>query len=178
MVTTYSEAIRANTEGSERRRGAYSTGFSDFVAMKVLAAKRVDRFGSPHGANANVLGFTQRKELVRNLGIRIDAIRLAEIDALTEILGCNKQEFVLEVLVAGIEQAKEALYTAGLQTAYEEKLDLNIQEAGFSVEPSRNEGYWTLHYKGEPLIAGALEPRQPPANNAEMAMSAVHAEPT
>src|SRR5690348_15685387 len=87
-----------------RSKGSDRDSFSDYLFMKVIASKRIQQFGNAYGANANPLGFP--KELVRNLGIRVDPVRLAELDALTEVLDCNKQEFVLELLVGGIEQGK------------------------------------------------------------------------
>lgn len=150
MSMTYSSALKANAEKGET--GAYSAGFSDFIAMKILASKRTERFGNVYGANAYLMAFSQRKELVCNLDIRIDAIRLAELDAVTEILNCNKQEFVLELIVAGIEQAKQALTAAGLQHAYDEVVDEKIAEVGISIAPSASQGCWTLHHNGEPIV--------------------------
>lgn len=149
MKTTYSAALKASP--ARPVVDDYGSCFADFVQMKTLALKRFERFGNRNGANANTLGFG--KELVRNLGIRVDAVRLAELDAVTETLACNKQEFMMELLVAGIEQAKQAIRLAGLEKRYEETVDRRIAEAGFSMEPSSNEGYWTLHYAGRPVAA-------------------------
>jgi len=147
MAISYSEAV-----GSLKEGGPTEDNFTDFLTMKVIGSKRVQTFGNAYGANANTLGFSHKKELVRNLGVRVDAVRLAELDAVTAILGCNKQEFVLELLVAGLEQAKAAIRTAGLRHLYDDALDRNMAAAGFTVEPSPNAGYWTLHHKGEPIV--------------------------
>ncbi|HEY8577940.1 MAG TPA: hypothetical protein VIL88_16560 [Devosia sp.] len=134
--------------------------FDDFLIMKIIEQKRVQQFGNRSGANTNALGFAQRKELVRNLGVRIDAVRLAELDAVTEFLGCNKQEFVMELLVAGLEQTKSVAAKNGLGLLLSETIDRKVEEAGFSVEPSANKGFWTLHYKGQPLEHGAEQAKQ------------------
>lgn len=155
MQKTYSQAIKANMRKLEeigRPFGPYGAGFSDFLMMKVLARKRVERFGNPFGANALPMVFSQKKELVRNVCVRVDPIRLAELDALMELLGCNKQEFVLELLVAGIEQAKAALRDAGLEPAFDEAVDKRMAEAGFTAEPSHHDGFWTLHHRGELVV--------------------------
>ncbi|WP_061289687.1 hypothetical protein [Azotobacter vinelandii] len=152
MDKNYVQAVKANK--ARAGLGDYGSSFSDFVLMKTLAAKRLEHFGNRNGANANTLGF--RKELVRNIGIRVDALRLAELDAITAILECNKQEFVMELLVAGIEQAKQAIKEAGLEKRYEELVDAKVSEAGFSVEPSSTEGYWVLHHGGKPIVSGAF----------------------
>lgn len=150
-MTTYSEATRENLAQNGAEDGDYADGFHDYLTMKTLARKRVERFGSPVGANTTPVGFSHQPELLRNLCVRVDAIRLAELDALTDVLGCSKQEFILELLVAGMAQARSLLARHGLQHPYESDLDDRIHKAGFTVEPSTNEGYWTLHYRGKPL---------------------------
>lgn len=150
-MTTYSQSVRENLARSNADDADYAEGFHDYLSMKTLARKRIERFGSPMGANATPLAFSDQPELVRNLCVRVDAIRLAELDALINVLGCSKQEFILELLVAGMAQARSMLARDGLQQAYEGDLDDRIEKAGFTVEPSPNEGYWTLHYRGNPL---------------------------
>lgn len=156
MAKTYTEAMKANYQKMEeigRYFGPYAAGFSDFLRMKVLARKRVERFGNPFGANALPMVFSQKKELMRNVCVRVDPIRLAELDALMEVLQCNKQEFVLELLVAGIEQAKAALREAGLEHAFDAAVDKRLAEAGFTAEPSpAGDGFWTLHHNGELVV--------------------------
>jgi hypothetical protein len=151
-MVKYSEANKANEAALARQAGAYSSGFEDFLTMKTLARKRINMFGNPFGANAHALAFSTKKELVRNLCVRVDAVRLAELDALTEVLDCNKQEFVMELLVAGIEQAKEALASQGLQQIFDECVDQRIADAGFTMEPAATEGFWTMHHRGEPIV--------------------------
>ncbi len=176
MTMTYSEAVKASAEKGET--GAYSASFSDFITMKVLAGKRTERFGNVYGANAHVMAFAQRKELVRNLGIRVDALRLAELDAVTEILNCNKQEFVLELLVAGIEQAKEAIATAGLQHVYDEAIDRKIAQAGFTVVPATTEGHWTLLHNGEPIVNKDADRHRKAANAISDMVGEIATEPS
>ncbi|PYE39954.1 hypothetical protein DFI02_12032 [Rhizobium sp. PP-F2F-G20b] len=148
---TYTQANSSNSESEAWRPQQDSNIFREFLSMKVIEQRRVQQFGNRYGANAHAVGFAQKKELVRNLGVRIDAVRLAELDAITEFLGCNKQEFVMELLLSGLEQAKAAAAQGGLKPMLDEAIDRKVAEAGFSVEPSPNEGYWTLHYKGQPL---------------------------
>ncbi|MGV3550118.1 hypothetical protein [Rhizobium sp.] len=155
MELTHSEAERANDE--KLRELGYVPGpdrasFSDFVAMKVIALKRTHQYGNVYGANALPMGMAQHKGLVRNVCVRVDAMRIAELDALTELLDCNKQEFVLELLVAGMEQAKAALRTAGLEKAFDTAVDRKLDEAGFSVVPPGEGGFWGTHYQGKPII--------------------------
>lgn len=162
----------AELTGARREAGMGPSGdsFADFITMKVITRKRVEQFGNIHGATANMVGFGQNKDLIKNLGVRIDAIRLAEIDALTEFLDCNKQKFVLELLAAGIEQAREAVVRAGLGDQFNAVLNRKIAEAGFSVEPSGDKGYWTLHHQGEPIVnARAGEQGKAPQTAGEVA---------
>jgi len=154
MTVSYSEARKANEEKLLQigyRPGPTSESFSDFVKMKVLARKRIEQYGNPFGANAFPMALSQHKELLRNVCVRVDAFRIAELDALTELLDCNKQEFVLELLVAGIEQAKTALRKAGLEHAFDAAVDRKLDEAGFTVAPN-NGGFWGMSYRGEPIL--------------------------
>lgn len=151
-MTTFSEAGRHNMALLGREAGPYQEGFGDFLQAKALARKRLERFGNPTGANATVLALSDKKELVRNLCVRVDALRLAEIEALTNVLGCNKQEFVLELLVAGIEQAKKVLDQQGIRHLFDQQLDQLVEEAGFTMEQAEPEGFYRTHYKGQPVI--------------------------
>lgn len=154
MTTTHSDARKANEEKLHQmgyRPGPTSESFSDFVKMKVLARKRIEQYGNPFGANSFPMALAQHKELLRNVCVRVDALRIAELDALTEILDCNKQEFVLELLVAGIEQAKTSLREAGLAYAFDAAVDKKLDDAGFTVAPLNN-GFWGMNYRGEPII--------------------------
>jgi len=148
---TYTEAVAANEVQNPHPVRQDASSFGEFLSMKIIEQKRIQQFGNRFGANANAVGFAQKKELVRNLGIRIDAIRLAELDAVTEFLGCNKQEFVMELLVAGLEQTKAVAAQNGLRLILDGVIDRKVEEAGFSVEPSPNEGFWALVHKGQPL---------------------------
>ncbi|HMO30227.1 hypothetical protein [Enterovirga sp.] len=134
------------------RPGPTDESFSDFVKMKVLARKRIEQYGNPFGANAFPMILAQHKELLRNVCVRVDAPRIAELDAVTEILDCNKQEFVLELLVAGIEQAKAALREAGLESVFDAAVDRKLEEAGFTVAPPHEDGFWRTLYRGEQVI--------------------------
>lgn len=149
MSVSYTDAVKANNVAGGRERGAYAEGFSDFLTMKVIGAKRLDMFGTAYGANSIPMTLGQRKEAVRSLGVRIDAICLAELESLIEMLGCSKQEFVLEVLSAGIEQGKDALKSAGLLAAYEVKVNRRVREAGFTSVPAPTKGFYHTHYNGE-----------------------------
>jgi hypothetical protein len=153
MQKTHSEARKANERKLREmgyRPGPTSESFSDFVKMKVLARKRIEQYGNPYGANSFPMVMAQHKELVRNVCVRVDAPRIAELDALTELLDCNKQEFVLELLVAGIEQAKTALREAGLEHAFDAAVDKKLDDAGFTVAPNKG-GFWGMNYRGEPI---------------------------
>lgn len=144
----------AELTGARREAGLGPTGesFAEFLTLKVIARKRIEQFGNFHGATANMVGFGQNKDLIKNLGVRIDALRLAELDAITEFLDCNKQKFVLELLAAGIQQAREAVVAAGLEGRFNAVLDRKFAEAGFTVEPSGEKGHWALHHQGEPIV--------------------------
>jgi len=149
---------RAERENDEKLRemgyvpGPTGDSFSDFITMKVIAQRRSHQFGNPFGANATAMVFAQYKELLRNVCVRVDPFRMAELDALTEVLDCNKQEFVLELLVAGMEQAKAALRAAGLERAFDDAVDKRLDEAGFSVAPQSASGFWQTHYRGKPIV--------------------------
>lgn len=156
MKKTHSEARRENERKLHEmgyRPGPASESFSDFVTMKVLARKRIEQYGNPYGANSFPMAMAQHKELVRNVCVRVDAPRIAELDAVTEILDCNKQEFVLELLVAGIEQAKAALREAGLEHAFDAAVDRKLDEAGFTVAAADEAGFWGTHYRGNPITS-------------------------
>lgn len=150
-IKTYTQSVAANEAHLSDYPRQDPAVFEDFLLMKIIEQKRVQQFGNRHGANANAMCFAQKKGLVRNLGVRVDAVRLAEIDAVTEFLGCNKQEFVMELLIAGLEQAKAAAAENGLSLLLNNAIDRKMEEAGFTVEPSPKEGFWTLHHKGQPL---------------------------
>ena len=155
MQKTHSEARKANEKKLHEmgyRPGPTSQSFSDFVTMKVLARKRIEQYGNPYGANSFPMVMAHHKELVRNVCVRVDAPRIAELDAVTEMLDCNKQEFVLELLVAGIEQAKAALREAGLENAFDAAVDRKLDDAGFTVTAPNEDGLWGSHYRGEPII--------------------------
>lgn len=155
MQATHSEARKANERKLREigyRPGPTNESFSDFVTMKVLWRKRIEQYGNPFGANSFPMAMAQHKELVRNVCVRVDAPRIAELDALAEVLDCNKQEFVLELLVAGIEQAKAALREAGLEHAFDAAVDRKLNEAGFTVVAPNEAGFWGTHYRGEPII--------------------------
>jgi len=145
----------AELTAARRETGIGPTGesFAEFLTLKVIARKRIEQFGNIHGATANLVGFGQGKDLIKNLGVRIDALRLAELDALTEFLDCNKQKFVLELLAAGIQQAREAVARAGLEERFNAVLDRKIAEAGFTLEASGEKDDWALHHQGEPLVS-------------------------
>jgi len=148
---TYTQSVTSNLAMDPDRPHQDSNVFSEFLTMKIIEQRRIQQFGNRYGANAHAVGFAQKKDLVRNLGVRIDAVRLAELDAVTEFLGCNKQEFVMELLLSGLEQAKVAIAQGGLKPMLDKTIDRKVEEAGFSVEPSPNGGFWTLHYKGQAL---------------------------
>lgn len=155
MTITHSEAEKAN--GQKLAELGYVPGltgasFSDFLTMKVIALKRTHQFGNAYGANALPMGMSQHKGLVRNLCVRVDAMRIAELDALTELLDCNKQEFILELLVAGMEQAKTAIRAAGMEKIFDEAVDSKLDDAGFTVAPSPSEGFWATHYQGKLIV--------------------------
>lgn len=151
MEIGYSAAMKI--ESGKAELTDFRTCFSDFVAMRTLAAKRLELFGNPRGANANTAGFGHLKELVRNVGLRVDAIRLAELDAVTELFACNKQEFFMELLVAGLDQAKDSIREAGLEKRYEALVDQRIAAAGITVGPSPNKGHLSLYFRGEPIVS-------------------------
>lgn len=160
MTVSHSEAERQNN--AKLRELGYITGptgesFSEFVSMKVISAKRTHQYGTPYGANSLAMVCAQYKDLLRNVCVRVDALHAAELDALTEILDCNKQEFVLELLIAGIEQTKSALKSAGLERAFDEAVDNKLNDLGFSVEPANEEGFWGTNYKGKPIINNKAE---------------------
>lgn len=155
MLKSHSEARRANESKLGEMGhlpGPTKENFSDFVQMKLLARKRVEQYGNPFGANSFPMALAQHKELVRNVCIRVDAPRIAELDALTEVLDCNKQEFVLELLVAGIEQAKSQLTEAGLRYAFDAAVDRKLDEAGFTVDAATEAGFWRTSYRNEPIV--------------------------
>lgn len=150
MTISHSEAKRANeriVKEMGRPGGPTGESFSEFVTMKVIARKRIEQYGNPFGANAMGMVFSDRKDLVRNVCVRVDPIRLAELDALMELLDCNKQEFVLELLVAGIEQTKAALREAGLEASFDTAVDQRLKQAGFAVAQREN-GFWGLTHDG------------------------------
>lgn len=154
MTISHSKAEKANDQ--KLREMGYIPGpsgesFSDFIKMKVIAQRRTHQFGTPFGANSTPMVFAQYKELLRNVCVRIYPFRMAELDALTEILDCNKQEFVLELLVAGMEQAKAALREGGLERAFDEAVDKKLEDTGFSVAPQSPDGFWQTHYRGKPI---------------------------
>lgn len=168
MTISHSEAMRANeriVKETGRPGGPTGESFSDFVTMKVLARKRVEQFGNPYGANAMAMVFSDRKDLLRNVCVRVDPIRLAELDALMELLDCNKQEFVLELLVSGIERAKSALREAGLDAVLDAAVDRRLDEAGFAVA-QREDGFWTLEHRGERVVAKAAQAHEATARDA------------
>ena len=155
MSVKHSDAEKANDQKLRELGylpGPTSDSFADFVQMKVIALKRTHQYGNAFGANALPMTFAQYKGLLRNVCVRVDAMRIAELDALTELLDCNKQEFVLELLVAGMEQAKTALRAAGLEKAFDAAVDKKLEEAGFTVVPPNEDGFWGTHYQGKPLV--------------------------
>ena len=159
----YSEALKRNQE--RHAVPAQDDGFEEFLMSKTLDRKRIERFGNPFGANALPLALTGNPELVRNLCVRVDAMRLAELDAVIAVLGCNKQEFVLEMLVSGLARAQSLIGEHGLKEVFEATMDEKIAEAGFSMVEAGN-GYWQTHYKGKPLINPHHEAHRSAANAA------------
>lgn len=82
---------------------------SEFLILKSLTAKRRDCVANPFGANMNVLAFLNKKDLVRNLCVRIDLVRMLHVEAIIEVLETNKQELVLEAVCSAIAQAERIM---------------------------------------------------------------------
>lgn len=127
--------------------------FDDFLTMKTLGTKRVWSFGNALGANAGQICMGgHRSDLVRNLCVRLDLLRLVELDAVTDVLDCSKQEFVLEALSAAISKAFHSIEEHGLAHLFEQRFKERFEKAGFSFRPIAEGGaHEALHFDGEPV---------------------------
>jgi hypothetical protein len=153
-MESYLEIIRGNLDANGVAESRRLESFDDFVAMKAIGAKRIQTFGNAFGANASPVGMgSHSKELVRNLCVRLDALSLAEIDALTDALECSKQEFVVELLAAGIAKTMAALEQQGLSSVFEERMGERLKKAELSFQPTADGKYRHLCFRGEVIRA-------------------------
>lgn len=124
--------------------------FQDFLTMKAISGKRIQTFGNAFGANAGpVCMGGHSRDLVRNLCVRLDALRLAELDALTDVLDCSKQEFVLEALASAIAKAIASIEEHGLAHVFEEKINQRLEKAELSFRSSPDGAHQWLYFRGE-----------------------------
>ncbi|MBI1867607.1 MAG: hypothetical protein HYS06_04840 [Methylocystis sp.] len=124
--------------------------FDDFLTMKTIGTKRVWTFGNPLGANASpVCMGGHSRELVRNLCVRVDALTLAELDAVTDVLDCSKQEFVVEALSAAIAKAMHGIDEQGLAHLFDERIKDRLEKAELSFQPSADGSHEWLYFRGE-----------------------------
>jgi hypothetical protein len=127
--------------------------FDDFLTMKSIAAKRTWTFGNGLGANAGAVCMGgHSKELVRNLCVRIDALTLAQLDAVTDVMECSKQEFVLEAVSSAIAKATTNLRAQGLSQPLEQSLRTQLEKAELSYEYSDDAKGGALRYRGELIL--------------------------
>jgi hypothetical protein len=153
-MSGYLDMLREGLANNGMDVGVRLTSFDDFVVMKAIGAKRVQSFGNAFGANASPVGMgSHSKELVRNLCVRVDALSLAEIDALTDVLECSKQEFVIELLTAGIAKTMATLEQQGLAGLFEQRMSERLEKAELSFRPTADGKFTTLHFRGEQVRA-------------------------
>jgi hypothetical protein len=150
----YLEIIRGNLGANGVVESRRRESFDDYVAMKAIGAKRIQTFGNSFGANASPVGMgSHNKALVRNLCVRLDALSLAEIDALTDVLECSKQEFVVELLAAGIAKTMAALEQHGLAAVFEERMGERLKKAELSFRPTADGKHNVLCFRDEVIRA-------------------------
>jgi hypothetical protein len=127
--------------------------FDDFLTVKTFGAIRASSVGAAlvGDAGSNGMGGFS-SELLRNLCVRIDALRLVELDAVTDVLDCSKQEFVVEALSAALLKAFHRFEEHGLAAVLEQRYKQRFEQAGFSFCPiAGGDSHQTLHFNGEPV---------------------------
>jgi hypothetical protein len=153
-MDSYLETMRRNLGANGIDGGNRQDSFDDYVAMKAIGAKRVQTFGNAWGANANPVGMSSHsKDLVRNLCVRLDALSLAEIDAITDVLVCSKQEFIVELLASGIAKTIAELVQHGLAPVFDERMSERLKKAELSFQPTADGKHSLLCFRGDVIRA-------------------------